>query len=151
MIRDYDRLVETAAHVEIMVKTEEVRPKLKRTGHSEFKGDMGSSKRSRGSSSSFHSPPQQPKSSDSVIGRSSGSVGRIHGSCYRCGQLGHKASECGQKSGTQSQHTRPQGQSQNRGQLSSCYQCGQTGHLKKSCPQRAGTTSVTGSRQSRGF
>ncbi|XP_028119918.1 uncharacterized protein LOC114317416 [Camellia sinensis] len=53
MIRDYDHLVETAAHAEITVEAEEARQRLKRVGHSDARGDTSSSKRLRGSSSSF--------------------------------------------------------------------------------------------------
>ncbi|KAF5933088.1 hypothetical protein HYC85_029259 [Camellia sinensis] len=35
MIRDYDRLVEAAAHVEVTVEVEEARQRLKRAGHSD--------------------------------------------------------------------------------------------------------------------
>ncbi|XP_028057189.1 uncharacterized protein LOC114261181 [Camellia sinensis] len=95
MIRDYDRLVEVATHVEITVEPKEARQKSKRSGQSDTRNDTGSSKRSRGSSSSWQSSPQQAKSSSYISGGSSGNMPRVTGACYRCGQMGHKAAECG--------------------------------------------------------
>ncbi|KAL7229744.1 hypothetical protein ACSBR2_008284 [Camellia fascicularis] len=80
MIRDYDHLVEAAAHVEITVEAEEARQRSKRARQSDARSDMGSSKRSRGSSPSWQSSPQQVKSSSYVTGRSSGSMTLS----YRC-------------------------------------------------------------------
>ncbi|XP_028085074.1 uncharacterized protein LOC114286177 [Camellia sinensis] len=57
MIRDYDRLVEAVAHVEITVEAEEARQRSKRTSQSDTGSDTCSSKRPRGSSSSWQSPP----------------------------------------------------------------------------------------------
>ncbi|XP_028114370.1 uncharacterized protein LOC114312332 [Camellia sinensis] len=151
MICDYDRLVEAVAHVEITVEAEEARQGLKRVGHSDARGDTSSSKRSRCSSSSFQSPPPRAKSSSSVMDGSSGSMTRVIGACYRCGQMGHKAADCGQKSEAWPQPMRPQGQSHNKSQPQSYYLCGQLGHLKKFCPQKVGTPSVAGSRQSGGL
>ncbi|XP_028108692.1 uncharacterized protein LOC114307495 [Camellia sinensis] len=109
MIHDYDCLVEAEAHVEITVEAEEARQRLKRVGHSDARGDTSSSKRLRGSSSSFQLPPPQAKSSSSVMSGSSGSMTRVAGAYYRCGQTSHKAAECGQKSGARSQPMCSQG------------------------------------------
>ncbi|XP_028079277.1 DNA-binding protein HEXBP-like [Camellia sinensis] len=134
MIRDFDRLVEVAPHVEITVEAEEARQRSKRARQCDTRSDTGSSKRSRGSSSSWQSSPQQPKSSSYVSGGRSRNMPQVTHAFYRCGQTGHKAVECGQKGGARSQPMRPQSQSQNRSQPQSCYQCGQPGHLKKFCP-----------------
>ncbi|XP_028081829.1 uncharacterized protein LOC114283201 [Camellia sinensis] len=98
MFREYDRLVEVAAHVDIiMLEAEKSRLKHKRSGYMESWSDTGSYKKSKGSfSSSFQSLPQQTKSSGFVSMKSSKNTGPSHITCFRCGQQGHKASECKQ-------------------------------------------------------
>ncbi|XP_028114975.1 uncharacterized protein LOC114312877 [Camellia sinensis] len=120
MIRDYDHLVEAAARVKITIEVEEARQRSKRTSQSDTGSDTCSSKRPRGSSSSW------------------------------CGQMGHKAAECGQIGGARPQPMRSQGPPQSRNQQQSCYECGQPGHLKKFCPQKAGVLEMAGSRQPEG-
>ncbi|XP_028121472.1 uncharacterized protein LOC114318727 [Camellia sinensis] len=107
-------------------------------GQLDARSDTSSSKRSMGSSSSLQSSPQPIKSSSYVTGRSSGNMTRVTSACYRCGQMGHKAAERGQKGGARSQPVYLKGQPQNRSQPQSCYQCGQPGHLKKFCLQKRG-------------
>ncbi|XP_028073781.1 uncharacterized protein LOC114276185 [Camellia sinensis] len=134
MIRDYDCLVEAAAHVEITVEAEEARKKSKRSGQSDTRSDTGSSKRSRGSSSSWQSSPQQAKSLSYVSGGSFGNMPRVTGACYRCGQLVTRQRSVGRRV----EH--------------SLRRCGhRPGHLKKFCPQKTGVSEVVASRQSGGL
>ncbi|XP_028070699.1 uncharacterized protein LOC114273139 [Camellia sinensis] len=94
MFREYDRLVEVATHVDIMLEVEESRLKHKRSSHVESQGDMGSSKKSRGSfSSSFQSCSQETKCLGSFSMKSLENTGPSCITCFRCGQQGHKASD----------------------------------------------------------
>lgn len=148
MYREYDKLVEAAAHVEIMLEAKEARQRHKRLSYAESKSDTGSSKKSRGSSSSsFQSTPQQSKSSGFVYVRSSRSAGPINVTCFRCSQKGHIAIECKQNPSHQ-QPTRSQSQAQGKGQLPTCYHCKQSGHMKRPCPQLVGMGSASRSRKS---
>ncbi|CAL5390446.1 unnamed protein product [Camellia sinensis] len=62
--REYDKLVEAAAYVEIMMEVDKARQRHKRLNYVESKGDSRSSKKSKSSfSSSSQSMPQLTKSS----------------------------------------------------------------------------------------
>lgn len=132
MTRDYERLVDAAAYMEIMMHGEDERLR----GSKRSQDGQGDSRRQTGSN---------PQQSQGGFARSTflvPSVGFGRGSqeditCYKGGQLGHKSPTCPQRGGghrAASSLARPQSQSQGRCQSLSCYQCGQTGHLKRFCP-----------------
>ncbi|XP_028109994.1 uncharacterized protein LOC114308591 [Camellia sinensis] len=136
--QEYDKLVEAAAHVEIMMEAEEAKQKHKRPNYVDSKGNSGSSKKSKSSfSSSSQSMPQPTKSSGSVSMRSLGNTGPNLVTCFRYGQQGHKASDCNRNLSHQ-QQAQSQSPAQGRGQSPACYYCGQLGHIKRSCPDWKG-------------
>jgi len=148
MIRDYGRMVDAAAHMEIMMQEEE-------------EGQKGSKRSQDGQSDGRRQKGFNPQQSQGSFSRSTfpvpsassgkGSQGDI--TCFKCGQLGHKSPVCPQRGGVQraaSSSARSQSQSQGRGQPLSCYQCGQPGHMKRYCPQLGGTPGVSGLRQIQG-
>ena len=125
MIRDYGRMVDAAAHIEIMMQDEE-------------EGQKGSKRSQDGQSDGRRQKGFNPQQSQGSFSRSTfpvpsassgkGSQGDI--TCFKCGQLGHKSPVCPQRGGVQraaSSSARSQSQSQGRGQPLSCYQCGQLG------------------------
>ena len=148
-IREYRRLVDAAAHMELIMQKEDEGQR----GSKRSQDGQGDGRRQRGSN---------PQQSQGGLARSTfpvPSAGSGRGSqggltCFACGQLGHKSSACLQKGGGQraaSSAARPQGQRQGRGQPLSCYQCGQPRHLKRFCPQLSATSGTSGSRQTQSY
>ncbi|KAF5933551.1 hypothetical protein HYC85_029722 [Camellia sinensis] len=140
-IREYKRLVDATAHMELMMQEE---PEGQR-GSKRSQDGQGDGRRQRGSN------PQQSLGDRPFQYRVRAQGGLTY---FACGQLGHKSSVCPQKGGGQrvaSSLARPQGQSQDRGQPLSCYQCGQPGHLKRYCPQLSATSGTSGSRQTQSY
>ncbi|XP_028097665.1 uncharacterized protein LOC114297429 [Camellia sinensis] len=102
--REYDKPVEAAVHVEIMMEAKEARQRHKRLNSVESKGNFGSSKKSKSSFfSSSQSMPQLTKSSGSISMRSLGNAGPNRVTCFLCGQQGHKASNCNRNLSRQQQ------------------------------------------------
>ncbi|XP_028070168.1 uncharacterized protein LOC114272647 [Camellia sinensis] len=116
MIREYDRLVEAAAHVEIIVEAEKARLRNSRSRGQGSQGDFRFNKKSR---STFISQSQLQQSRfffpfPSVGSGKSASNGF---SCFKCGQLGHQAFACPQKGeGQQMLPPPPPNRSQNQSQ-----------------------------------
>ncbi|XP_028109976.1 uncharacterized protein LOC114308568 [Camellia sinensis] len=144
MIRDYDRLVESAAHVEILLEGEEKKRRLKRQGFAESRGSSMASKKSMSSTSSHvSSSPIAP--SKFMPRRSTDGTGQNGITCYQCGEKGHKLATCPQKGNQQRQFsTHSQNLALGGGQSPVYYQCGQSGHMKKFCPQFTRMTSASG-------
>ncbi|XP_028083789.1 uncharacterized protein LOC114285009 [Camellia sinensis] len=96
MIRNYDRLVEAVAHVEISVEADEERLQGLRLRGQGSQGDYRPNKKSRNT----FSPQSQPQQSRSTFYLPSASPGKNTPSgfpCFKCGQSGHKAFSCLQK------------------------------------------------------
>ncbi|XP_028066175.1 DNA-binding protein HEXBP-like [Camellia sinensis] len=153
MIREYDRLVEAAAHVEITVEAEEERLRNSRCRGHGSQGDYRPNKKIKGTFSS-QSQPQQSRFTFSLPSMGSGKRASSGFSCFKCGQPGHKAFACSQKGRGQQMLPPPppnrsqsQSQSQSKGKGSTCYQCGQSGHMKRACRQLEGASGTSGSRQ----
>ena len=148
-IREYSRLVDAAAHMELLMQEEDEGQR----GSKRSQDGQGDGRRQRGSN---------PQQSQGGVARSTfpapsagagrGNQGEV--ACYKCGQLGHYVSGCPQKGGCQravSSSARPQSQGLGRGQPLAFYQCGQPGHLKRGCPQLRATAGASGSRHTQSF
>lgn len=90
MIQNYDRLVESAAYVEIFVQAEEERLWSSRSRDQESQRDYRQNKKSRGTFSS-QSQPQQCRSTLSLPSAGSRKSTQSGFSCFKSDQPGHKA------------------------------------------------------------
>ncbi|XP_028105410.1 uncharacterized protein LOC114304453 [Camellia sinensis] len=93
MIRNYDRLVEAATYVEIIVEAKEERIRGSRSRGQGSQGDYRPNKKSRNMFSS-HFPPQQSRSTFSLPSVGPGKSSLSGFSCFKYGQPGHKAFAC---------------------------------------------------------
>ncbi|XP_028086895.1 uncharacterized protein LOC114287663 [Camellia sinensis] len=100
MIRNYDRLVEAAAHVEITVEAEEERLRASRSRGQGSQGDFRPNKKSKSTFSS-QSQLQQSRSTFPLPSTGSGKGASSGFSCFKCGLPGHKTFARPQKGGGQ--------------------------------------------------
>ncbi|XP_028059575.1 uncharacterized protein LOC114263269 [Camellia sinensis] len=98
MIQKYAHLVEATAHVETTVQVEKERLRGSRSRGQEPQVDFRQNKKSMGNFP-FQSQPQQSRSTFPLPSSGLGKSTQSGFSCFKCGQLGHKAFACPQKGG----------------------------------------------------
>ena len=100
MVWEYDRLVETATHIEISILAKEERLRSSRSRAQESQGDYWQNKKRRNTyQSQYHQPLSRSTFPLPSVGPGKSASSSF--SCFKCGLPGHKAFLCPQKGGGQ--------------------------------------------------
>ena len=131
----YDNLIEILNEQEDSLSVEDVIRKFQESEMARVKrGSVLSS-----NTASVSGEALMAGSGRGVLGYRGGGLGRggyrsapyrFRGKCHRCGEIGHRASQCGKGLSGGSGQTSSLGQSS----AMSCFGCGEQGHRKKTCP-----------------